>query len=252
MSNRFKLTSVMLVAFVALSATSLARALDVECPIIADTVLCGHSSEKDMNCGGRGILRVKGYQGVVVYRFDMSALEGQRIEGATLSLYCVSISGDAAGKSFSEGISTIAHDWVEGTGDYTVSDDSATFLWPGGDLGDTWGEDDNDGLARYGPVDVLDVINGNGGSIVNSQPMWDFAVTEWTDIELDAELIQGLVDGEQYGIVIWRNTVGVNLDLAAREQEMFVPKLIVRTGGGKAVDAPGKLASTWGTLRSMR
>lgn len=252
MSNRFKLVSVALVAFVALSLTSLAWAIDVECPIIADTVLCGHSSEKDMNCGGRGILRVKGYQGVVVYRFDMSALEGQRIEGATLSLYCVSISGDAVGKSFSEGISTIAHDWVEGTGDYTVSDDSATFLWPGGDLGDTWGKDDNDGQARYGPVDVLDVINGNGGSIVNSLPLWDFAVTEWTDIELDAELIQSLVDGEQYGIVIWRNTVGVNLDLAAQEQEMFAPKLIVRTGGGRAVDASDKLASTWGTLKSVR
>ena len=239
-----------LILLAALSFASLAWAVEIECPIIADTVLCGHSAENNMNCGGRGILRVKGYQGVVVYRFDMSALEGQKAEGATLSLYCVSISGDAQGKSFSEGISTIAHDWVEGIGDYTVSDDSATFLWPGGDLGDTWGEDDNDGQARYGPVDVLDVINGHGGSIVNSEPIWDFVVTEWTDIELDAELVQGLIDGEQYGIVIWRNTVGVNLDLAAREQELFMPKLIVHSGGGKAVDAHGKLTLTWGSLKS--
>jgi len=247
-----RIFSYLLIVTLFLAVESIVSADDVECPIIADTVLCGHSSEKDMNCGGRGILRVKGYQGVVVYRFDMSALEGQRIEGATLSLYCVSISGDAVGKSFSEGISTIAHDWVEGTGDYTVSDDSATFLWPGGDLGDTWGKDENDGQSRYGQVDVLDVINGNGGSIVNSQPIWDFVVTEWTDIELDAELVQSLVDGEQYGIVIWRDTVGVNLDLAAREQEMFVPKLIVHTGFSRTVDVSGKLVSTWGTLKAMR
>jgi hypothetical protein len=250
MFNHFKLILLTLFAFVVLFHTSPAWAIDVECPIIADTVLCGHSSEKEMNCGGRGILRVKGYQGVVVYRFDMSALEGQKVDGATLSLYCVSISGDAQGKSFSEGISTIAHDWVEGVGDYTVSNDSATFLWPGGDLGDTWGKDNNDGLDRYGPVDVLDVVNGNGDSIVNSQGMWDFTVEEWTDIELDAELVQSLVDGEQYGIVIWRNTVGVNLDLTSREQEMFSPKLIVHTRtGGRAVDAHGKMASTWGSLK---
>ena len=244
-----KAFSYLLIIALSFALGGIASATDVECPIIADTVLCGHSSENNMNCGGRGILRVKGYQGVVVYRFDMSALEGQEAEGATLSLYCVTISGDAQGESFSEGISTIAHDWVEGVGDYTVSDDSATFLWPGGDFGDTWGKDDNDNQARYGPVDVLDVINGYGGSIVNTEPFWDFAVTEWTDIELDAELVQGLIDGEQYGIVIWRNTTGVNLDLAAREQELFMPKLIVHSGG-RAVDANGKMTLTWGSLKS--
>jgi hypothetical protein len=247
-----KFSSYLLIIVLFFSVKTIAGAADIECPIIADTVLCGHSSENNMNCGGRGILRVKGYQGVVVYRFDMSALEGQKVDGAILSVYCVTVSGDAVGKSFSEGISTIAHDWVEGNGDYTVSDDSATFLWPGGDLGDTWGKDENDGQSRYGQTDVMDVVNGFGDSIVNSQKMWDFMVGEWTDIELDAELVQGLVDGEQYGIAITRETVGVNLDLAAREQEMFAPKLIVHTGSIKSVDAFGKLTSTWGTIKSIR
>jgi len=246
-----KFFSYILIIVLFFAVKTIAGAADIECPIIADTVLCGHSAENNMNCGGRGILRVKGYQGIVVYRFDMSALEGQRVDGATLSLYCVAISGDAVGKSFSEGISTIAHDWVEGDGDYTVSDDSATFLWPGGD-DDTWGKDENDGQSRYGQVDVMDVVKGFGGSIVNSVELWDFMVTEWTDIELDAELVQGLVDGEQFGIAITRETVGVNLDLAAREQEMFAPKLIVHSGSFKSVDSSDKLTSTWGNIKSIR
>ena len=56
---------------------------------------------------------------------DMSKLEGRKAEGGTLTAYCKSISGDAQEKSFSEKISTIAHDWREGTGDYTQSKDSA-------------------------------------------------------------------------------------------------------------------------------
>jgi hypothetical protein len=248
-----KVFSYLIAVALLLSLEIMVSANDIECPLIADTVLCGHSSEKDMNCGGRGFLRVKGYQGVVVFRFDMSALEGQKVDGATLSVYCAAISGDAQGKTFSEAISTIAHDWVEGTGDYTVSDDSATFLWPGGDLGDTWGKDENDGQSRYGQVDVMDVVNGYGDSIVNSEPIWDFVVNEWTDIELDAELVQGLVDGDQYGIAIMRNSTGVNLDLASKEQAggMFTAKLVVHASG-RAVDAFGKLTSTWGTIKSTQ
>jgi hypothetical protein len=251
-NNMFvRIFSYLLIAALFFAVENIASAVDVECPIIADTVLCGHSSEIEMNCGGRGPLRVKGYQGAVVFRFDMSELEGQQVEGATLSIYCISVGGDVQDKSFSENISTIAHDWVEGIGDYTVSVDSATFLWPSKD--EDWGEDENDGQSRYGQVDVLDVINGYGGSIVNSQPLWDFKAGEWTEIELDAELVQGLVDGEQYGIVIWRDTVGVNLDLASREHQggNFAAKLVV-SSTGRAVDALGKLASTWGTLKSTR
>lgn len=233
---------------------NISLAADVECPIIADTMFSGHSAEHDTNCGARTSLRVKGYQGIVVFRFDMSELQGQKVEGGTLSAYCKSISGDAQGKSFSEKISTIAHDWIEGTGDYTPSKDSATFDWPGKDIAKTWGGNDNDGLGRNGvQINVMDVILGFGGSILNSEGRWDFQVGQWTKIELDAELVQGLVDGAQYGIVVWRDTVGVNLDLASREDSggQNTARLIVRASGF-AVDADGKLASTWGAIKSMR
>jgi hypothetical protein len=234
-----------------LSAGEAVWAIDVECPIIADTMMSGHSSEHTTNCGGRTSLRVKGYQGIVVFRFDMSPVEGHRVEGGVMTAYCKSISGDAQGESFSEGISNIAYDWIEGTGDYTTDDNSATYDWPGKDIDKSWGDDDNDGLGRNGVViNVEDVINGFGGSIVNSVGIWDFVVGEWTEITLDAELVQGLADGDQYGIVVWRDTVGVNLDLASREDAggANAAKLVVHSGGG-AVDAHDKLATTWAELK---
>ncbi len=252
MFNRFASISVMIVAFAVLSVTSLVWAIDIECPIIADTLLAGHSSENNLNCGGRESLRVKGYQGIVVFRFDMSAAQGSGIEGGTFSVFCRTLNGLA--QTTSQGISTIAHDWIEGTGDYEQSDDSATFLWPGAGLGDSWGDQNADGLSRYGEVDALDVINGFGGSIANSQGVWDFVDNDWVDIELDAELVQGLVDGTQYGIVVWRDTTDVNMDLASREWQdgANAARLIVHTTGPSAVSPGGKTTTTWSTLKSMR
>lgn len=248
MFARFSLCLLISVLF--LATGTIAAAEEVECPIIADTMMSGHSTEYETNCGGRTSLRVKGFQGVVVFRFDMSSLEGQRVEGGTFTAYCKAISGEAQGKSYSEKISTIAYDWIEGTGNYTTSKDSATYISPGKDIDKEWGEDNNEPSDRYGPIDVLDVINGYGDSILNSEGIWDFVVGEWTDIDLDEELVQGLVDGEQYGIVVWRDTVGVNLDLSSREDAggQFAAKLVVR-GGGKAINARSKLTSTWASVK---
>ena len=200
-----KISSCLPILILSLAIGNAVLAVDVECPLIADTMLSGHSAEHETNCGARISLRVKGYQGIVIFRFDMSALEGHKVEGGTLIAYCKSITGDAQEKSFSEKISTISHDWIEGTGDYAQSMESATFDWPGEEIAESWGEDDNDGEGRNGyQVNAMDVINGNGDSILNSVGLRDFKVGEWTEIELDAELVQGLVDGEQYGIVVWR------------------------------------------------
>lgn len=230
-----------------------AAAVKVELPVIADTLLAGHSSEKDLNCGGRELLRVKGYQGIVVFRFDMSKVEEHKSSGGTLSVFTAGISGDAAGKTNSEVISTISHDWVEGVGDYDFDEESATFIWPGEPIAETWGDDNEELSDRYGPTDALDVTGGFGGSIVNGEGFWEFTVDEWTDIELDAELVQGLMDGEQYGIAVMRNSVGVNLDLSSREAGGGVnaPRLVVESSG-LAVEARDKAASVWGDIKDAR
>ncbi len=236
---------------VAVFAAGGAAAIDVELPVVADTLLAGHSSEKDLNCGGRELLRVKGYQGVVVFRFDMSKVEGHEASGGTLSVFTAGVSGDADGKTNSEVISTISHDWMEGTGDYDFSETSATYVWPGEDIAETWGEDNEELSDRYGETDALDVTGGFGGSILNSEGFWEFVVDEWTDIDLDAELVQGLMDGEQYGIAVMRNSVGVNLDLSSREAGGGVnaPRLVVDSSG-LAVGAQDKAASVWATIKA--
>lgn len=253
MYSRFNLTLMMVVVFMVMFLALTARAIDIECPITADTLLAGHSSENNTNCGARESLRVKGYQGIVVFRFDMSPVQGLVIEGATFSAFCRGISGQATESADTDKISTIAHDWIEGTGNYTVSDDSSTFLWPGGHLGDSWGDQNNDGLSRYGEVDALDVINGFGGSILNSNGVMTFKPDERSEIELDAELVQGLVDGSQYGVVVWRDTTGINLDLASREWQggANAATLIVHATAA-AVSPGGKMALTWGALKSTQ
>lgn len=253
MFSRSSITSIAIVTFMIMAFAFTAAAIDIECPIIADTLLAGHSSENNQNCGARESLRVKGYQGIVVFRFDMSPVQGLAVEGATFGAFCRSISGEATDMASTDAISTIAHDWIEGTGNYTVSEDSATYLWPGSGIAATWGEDDNEGSNRYGPIDVQDVINGAGGSIVNSNGVMTFRPGERTEIELDRELVQGLVDGSQYGIVLWRDTVGVNLDLASREwQGGANAATLVVHAEASAVDPGGKLAQRWGALKAMR
>ena len=230
-----------------------AKAAKVEVPLIADTLLAGHSAEYQLNCGGRGALRVKGFQGIVVFRFDMSALKGKRVSGGVLTAYCVSITGEAAGASFSEGVSTISHDWLEGVGDYVLDLDAASYAWPGDPIDDEWDAGNEEPSDRYGPNDAMDVVGGFGGSIVNTEGNWEFNVGEWTEITLDEELVQGLVDGDQYGIAILRNSVGVNLDLASKEHQggSFTATLEVESTG-LDVEPQDKLASSWGKLKVAR
>ena len=241
--------------FIALSGIPDAIAQqEVEVDCIADTMFSGHSTEHTTNCGARTSLRVKGWQGIVVFKFDMSLLEETRVDAATLKVFCKSITGDAASPLDLADlqISTISSDWIEGDGDYTVTEDSSTYDYPGGDLGMEWAKDDTDGLGRNGVlVNVEDVINGNGDSVLN-QPIDEatFEMGEWTEIPLDPEVVQAIIDGEGYGIVVWQPTIGINLDLASREDAggQNTASLIVR-GRGVAVEPGGKLVSTWGKMK---
>ena len=238
-------------ALIALSVGS-AQAAEVDMPIMADTLLAGHSSEYTLNCGARERLRVKGFQGIVLLRFDMSSVEGGVVNGGTLSVYTVGLSGESTTETISEGVSSVASDWIEGTGDYTEDSESATYAWPGAAAGAAWGSADEEPSNRYGPNDAMDVIGGFGGSIANSVGEFTFIPETWTDIALDAALVQGLVDGTQYGIAITRNSVGVNLDLASREyQGGALAATLVVDMTVTDVEAQGKLAATWGELKGL-
>lgn len=245
-----KVVSCLSILAIFFAVVNIAAAVEVECPIIADTMFSGHEAEHNTNCGGQTWLRCKNFQGIVVFRFDMSKLEGYKVFGATLSAYCISPQGEDIVTSK---ISTIAHDWIEGTGSYTVTAESSTYDYPGGDLGEEWAEEDNDGEGRNGvQITVQDVINGLGGSIINSVGAVICKPNEWINFELDEELVQGLVDGEQYGIAIWQDGWG-NLDFSSKERNEGedAAELVVQSSGAD-VQPTDKLASTWGKLKSIR
>jgi hypothetical protein len=260
MFNRFVLKLLIVATYAVLSFTLVStpkavESQEIECPCIADTMFSGEASEHNTNCGRQTWLRVKGFQGMAVFRFDLSKLENARVEAATLRVYCVGITGQATSPLtlLDLKISTIAHDWIEGEGEvYTPTEDASTYDYPGGDLGMEWAKQDEDGQGRNGvQINVEDVINGFGGSILNS-PIDEatFEVGEWTEIPLDPELVQDLLDGGQYGIVVWQPSWAINLDLAPREESdgQHAATLIVRASGA-AVESNGKLASTWGKLK---
>jgi hypothetical protein len=240
---------VLSLGFVALPRA--ATAVQVDLPLVADTLLAGHSAEKDLNCGGRDRLRVKGWQGIVVFKFDMSRVEGHKGLGGTLSVFTVGINGDEVGKTISEGISTISHDWVEGIGDYDFDEASASFVWPGEEIDEVWGDDNEEFSDRYGDTDALDVTGGFGGSLANDEGIWEFSDGEWTDIDLDADLVDALMNGGHYGIAVMRNSTGVNLDLASREFAAGdnAARLVVESSG-LAVDANDRAASLWGSIKA--
>lgn len=252
MNTRIRTTIFIVLCFTILCLT--ANAQNIECPCIADTMFSGHSTEHNTNCGNRTNLRVKGWQGIVVFKFDMSKLKGGKVDSATLKVYCSSITG--TGKSpltlMDMKISTIAHDWIEGDGDYTPTDESSTYDYPGGEMGMKWAEKDHDGNGRNGvQINVEDVINGVGGSILNPEiPEATFTIGKWTEIPLAPETVQSLVDGNQYGIVVWQPDIGINLDLASREASggQNAAVLLVRARGA-AVDYKCKLAIGWGKLK---
>ncbi len=124
-------------------------------------------------------------------------------------------------------------------------------MWPGEEIAETWGDDNEELSDRYGDTDVLDVTGGFGDSLANDEGIWDFADGEWTDIELDTDLVDGLMNGGHYGIAVMRNSIGVNLDLASRE---FAggdnqARLVVDSSG-LAVDARDRATSLWGSIKA--
>ncbi|HGE69239.1 TPA: hypothetical protein ENX78_00290 [Candidatus Poribacteria bacterium] len=230
---------------------------EIKCLCIADTMFSGHSSEHNTNCGARANLRVKGWQGIVVFKFDMTNLKGSKADSATLKVYCSSITGTVSSPHTLTDmkISTIAHDWIEGDGDYAVTDKASTYDYPGGELGMKWADKDYDGNGRNGvQITVEDVINGLGGSVLNSEiPEATFAVNKWTEIPIEAKVIQPLIDEKQYGIVIWQPDIGKNIDIASKEnaggQNSAV--LLVRARGAY-VSSLEKVVSTWAMIKYGR
>ncbi len=101
--------------------------------------------------------------------------------------------------------------------------------------------------GQGGAVTTNGVIDG----LVNSIKEINLELNEWTEVELDAELVQGLVDGEQYGIAM-KQAGWSNLDIASKESGNgeFAAKLVVHVDHLRAVKPSGKLTTTWAQMKA--
>lgn len=127
------------------------------------------------------VRRKAGYQGILGFEFKVSELKGVKVDGGTFEVFCVRMSGTAQPPlTINVKISTISHDWVEGNGDYTEVKGASTYDYPSGPNGPLgkWADKDYDGQGRHGlMINVEDAINGNDGSILNSE--FDVMTFEW-------------------------------------------------------------------------
>jgi Fibronectin type III domain len=169
---------------------------------IADAPMYGYSSEADLNWGVSTYMRIKDYQGIPFMQFDFDFLRGMKVVSCTLFVYSVT--------SFAfetDIISTIMVPWYEGTKNgqaevgascynYRVYPDS---LWAGMDS------------------DARSVINGDMGSLVNSTNLSFPEGGGWSEVVLDLEPAQQLVDGEAYGIALFGREIQYNRDITSRE-----------------------------------
>lgn len=156
----------------------------VEIPVLADTGVCCHSSERDLNCGGSSRFKMKGLEDVVLLGIDPAPVLGKVVENAFLL-----VRGTASNMMVRKiGLSTIAGKWAEGRGNWERGP-GATFLSPG--------------EGRWaGPDSVFwDAIWGRSGTIW-SQTFTARGEDGWYRIPVDGRLIEACAAGLSYGLAI--------------------------------------------------
>ena len=171
---------------------------------IADAPMYGYSSEADLNYGAHQTPRVKDYQGIPFMQFDFAGLQGYKAVACTLWVFTV-----VDFEWSSDIISTISVPWYEGNSVGVSEIGASTYLhrvYP-------------DSLWAGPGSDARNVINGNNGSLVNSENLHFTEVPGWSSVVLDNELVQQLMDGKAYGIAIFGSSITQNRDIASRDWE---------------------------------
>jgi hypothetical protein len=200
------------------------RAEEVRLVATADVWVSSFPRERLYNVGAGRQLKLKSYQEMSIVRFDVSGLRGRRIVGGRL--YLKEASEKNALRKI--GLSTVAADWVEGSGkSYTVdkAGHGASFLWASHDR------------ARWAwpGSDLSDVTMGNGHTLqhhterVRTQDGWFY-------VEVPGYLIQALVAGASDGLLVMDDSgqTAANNYVFSRHVEGAEPYLLVRVGGAEA------------------
>lgn len=208
----------------------------VTCPAKADVWLSSAvAAEKDGNGGKAERMKLKIYQEFGILDFDVSALKGKTIQGATLHI------APAGGEKYSPErgtdlrwftLSTVSSPWVEGEGTSYTRDEKgkgATF---------------NEASYKTRPwafpgSKVWDVAFGNGNTLRCDSDGGD-PKNGWFTIPVDKKLIEAMICGASYGMLILEGSTGVdrNSYVYTREKKKFAPYLTVTVAGEDKTPPP--------------
>jgi len=194
-------------------------------PCIADAAMNGHSGEKDFNYGAATRMRLKDYQGIPFLQFDFSAVRGMRAVSCTLFVK----SSDGQFAFCTDIISTIAAPWYEGTSTGSYQDGASTYtrrVWP-------------DSLWAGMGSDARSVINGDNGSLVNTDSLCFPQGGGWANVEIDQALAQQLIDSRAYGLALFGKDTQFNRDIYSREQYQSGSYLVIEVTEGESVPPDG-------------
>ncbi|MCX7825461.1 MAG: DUF4091 domain-containing protein [Verrucomicrobiae bacterium] len=182
-------------------------------PAVADTNISSHPAEADRNYGQSSHIRLKGYEMLMLIKFDTTPVRGWTVEKARLFLHAA---GPHRLKTI--GVSTVATDWVEGTDRGRKAADGATFTWA------------DFGRRRWaGPQsDFTDAALTEQGTEVHYADLQQHA-DNWLEIEVPPRFVHALINGDSFGLAITdeKGQTRANNDVHSREQSGLGPYLIV-------------------------
>lgn len=219
----------------ALTAAASVRAETIVCPVTRDVALGSVGAEADGSAGKSAKMKLKGYQEFGLLDFDVSALKGRKITGATLKVHAeggMKYGGAQRGTDLRWfTLSTIGADWEEGMG--TRLEPDAVGL--GASLNEA--KHKTQAWAHAGSK-VYDVTLGNGQSLrcdVDAGEPQD----GWMMIPVDVKLVEALVAKASHGLLLMDGSVFIsaNCYVATRESKT-PPSLLVRLADGETDAAP--------------
>ncbi|MCD6506595.1 DUF4091 domain-containing protein [Candidatus Poribacteria bacterium] len=181
--------------------------------VIADNSIAAAGDEIHHNAGAKSVLRIKGIEHILIFKFDLSPIKGWKVHRAYLYLHAAH-----EHRLRTIGLSTIASNWQEGNGVDRAVDGGSCFthaIYPykrwageGSDLTDvTFGA----GNTLYAFVDLKEIGGG------------------WLEIDVPAKLISAMLCGASYGLAVSdeKGQTMWNNDIHSRETP-FAPYLVVK------------------------
>ena len=207
------------------------RAAEVRVPVIADTSICAAAKEVTINHGARSVIRIKGIQHFMLMKFDVSAIRGWTVDRALLHLH----SARPEHRLRTMGVSTVSADWSEGEGQGGGPDEGGCCFTHARYPTDLWAGPQSDFTdVAFGVGNTLahytDIREPDGtGSSPTRGPRGGGAPNGWLEIDVPPQLVQALVCGNSYGLVVSdeKGQTFANNDVHSREQSQYQPYMTV-------------------------